>query len=602
MKLTDYIINFLTEKGIDHVFVLTGGYIAHLIDSLHDRKNIKFTSTQQEQPAAMAADAYSRVTGKVGTIFVTSGPGATNSLTGIACSYYDSIPMLVFTGNVNSEEFPPGSKVRQTGCQQLDIVSMAKPITKWAVQVLDPNKIDEVLKKAYHIATTGRPGPVLIDLPINIQTEQIDPERIKVDEEKVKEELDKGNVEREFNLQIVEKQAEQLLELIKNSKRPVIVAGGGIKISGTEKHFRELVEKLKIPVVCSWSGAGLLPEDHNAYYGLIGVFGERYANLVMQNADLIIALGSRLDSRQVGAKELFGREAKKVRVDIDRYELGDGVKADMPIHCSLQEFFPLFLKKAENSGTNGFSGWHEKATEWKKKYARKFREQAENELPDPYVFLKHLSEMTGDDDIIVTDAGGDLMWTMQAYRLKGKQMLFSAYGNSPMGYSFPASIGARIACKNKNADVICIIGDGGMQMNIQELQTVVNYKIPVKVIIMNNNSYGSIRQFADTHLKSRKTAIDNSSGYSCPDFVKVSEAYGIKAIRIDKAGEMKEKLKEFLSYTGAAVLDLKISEEETVYPRVQWGRPLEDQWPYLPRDEFLANMIVKPAQKSLEPI
>ena len=604
MKLTDYIVNFLEEKGVGHVFVLTGSYIAHLIDGLHNHKSISYTATQHEQAAAMAADAYARVTNNIGAIFVTSGPGATNTLTGVACSYYDSIPVLVFTGNVNSEEFPPGSKVRQTGCQQLDIVSMAKPITKWAVQVLDPNKIDEVLVKAHHIATSGRPGPVLIDLPINIQTAQIDPVKIKCDKEKIIAEANKEYNEANFDLKKVDAQTDEFFALLSKAKRPVLLAGGGIKISKTTASFLKLIQKLKIPVVASWSGADILKFDNSQFIGLIGVYGSREANLTIQNSDLVLSLGSRLDSRQTGSNQsLFAREAKKVRVDIDRHELHDGIKADVSIHCSLEEFFPIILEKIGRAKNPDFSDWLETTNNWKEKYSKVYDiEQKQNDKPNPYVFLKLLSKLTGPEDLIITDAGGDLMWTMQGYRVKEKQQLFSAYGNSPMGYSFPASIGARIACKNEKANVVCIIGDGGMQMNIQELQTVAHNKLPIKIIIMNNNSYGSIRQFIDVYLKSRATGIDNSSGYSCPDFVKVAQAYGIEAMRIDKAGEMEDKLKKFLSHKGPIILDLIVKEDEVVLPKAQWGRPLEDQWPYLPREEFLKTMIVKPAQKSLEPM
>ncbi|MBI2625529.1 thiamine pyrophosphate-binding protein [Candidatus Parcubacteria bacterium] len=602
MKLSDYLAQFLVEQKVKHVFLVTGGAAAHIVDSLGRNPKIAYICPQHEQSAAMAADAYSRITKNIGVAVATSGPGATNLITGICCAWFDSIPILCITGQVNTHEMAgPKRKVRQYGFQETDVVGIVRPITKFAELVTDPKEIRYVLEKAVYLAKSGRPGPVLVDLPLNVQHADINPKTLRRFNPR---ELH----EPKPNAAKLRTQVRRMIHMLGKAKRPVILAGGGIRLAYARPEFRKLMAKLRVPVVASWSGIDALAHSHPMYVGQLGVYGARGANFTAQNTDLIIAIGSRLDSRQTGGQHhTFAREAKRVGVDIDPGEIfkQDGVKAHLAIVSDAKLFLEEFLRQLPRVKLQDLPVWHARCRNWKKRYPAVWPEWYHQKgSVNSYVFVEALARAAGNDDIAIVDEGGNLTWTMQAWHVKPGQMLFSALGNSPMGYAFPAAIGAWFAAPQRR--IICIDGDGGFQVNIQELQTVAYHKIPLKIFILNNRVYGILKQFQETYFKARYEASTPEHGYSCPDFVNIAKAYGIKAVRITNHRNLAANIRKVLATPGPVLCDVNISRDQKLIPKLiayqnKQGRyisnPIEDQLPFLPRKEFLENMIVPPVQQ-----
>lgn len=594
MKLSDYIASFLASCGVHHVFEITGGAAVHLIQSISDNKATDYICVQHEQAGAMAAESYARVTKNIGAAMATSGPGMTNLITGIACAYFDSIPVIYITGQVNTYESKQGRKARQIGFQETDIVKMVKDLTKFAVTVSNPFDIRYFLEKAIYIAKSARQGPVLIDVPMDIQRTQINPENLKkFNPEEIKINIDKPS--------LIEDKITKSLKLIYKAKRPVIIAGGGIRYADQINQFEKLIEKFGFPVVSTWSGIDVLHHNHPLYIGQIGVYGNRGANFTVQNSDLIICFGSRLDTRITGGKpETFARGAKKIIIDIDRAELYKkrGLNPDIGVCAGVKEVINILTNKLVKKQIPDTCDWINKTILWKNKYPAVLPEwRKRKKQVNPYVFIETLSNMLNNNQIVVADCGANLTWTIQAFKVKRGQRLFSAMGNSPMGYSLPASIGASIALNKK--PIICIIGDGGLQVNIQEFQTVVKYNIPVKIFILNNHSYGIIKQFQDFYFNSNYVATTPESGYSMPDFLKVANAYGIKSERISNHEEIRSKINKILKVNGPVICDVIIEDTAIIIPKLEFGNPIEDLSPLLPRKEFLNNMIIKPLEVSI---
>lgn len=586
MRVADYILDYLVSIGIKHVFLLTGGAIAFVVDAFHGRKDIEYVCVAHEQAAAMAADAYSRLGPGIAATMVTSGPGATNLITGICCSWFDSIPTLHITGQVNTFEQKGNTGVRQIGFQETDIVDIVKPITKFAVQLDAPENIRYILEKAIYIAKSGRPGPVVLDIPQNFQRVEIDPKTLRgftSPAENKNSFVEKGDILK-------------CIALLKLAKRPVLLAGGGIRIAKAEREIITLANILKIPVVTSWSGFDLFPFSYPRRIGTVGVYGDRAANFAVQNADLLFSIGSRLDTRQTGGKpQTFAREAKKIMVDIDQRELNKrrGLTPDIAIKADAKVFLKLFILQAKFLGKTDTLAWRKRCDEWREKYPTVKKEYYNRkDVVDGYVFIKTLSEELDADAIIIPDDGGNLSWTMQGFALKKGQRLFSAFGNSPMGYAFPASIGASIALGKK--EIICIDGDGSLQINIQELQTLKYQNLPIKIFVMNNHGYGIIKQFQETWLGSRFEAT--GKGYSTPDFIKLGNAYGIKTVSIRNHKELRKKIRETLLHKGPVLCEIIIPDNQKIMPRIEYGKPLEDMVPTLSRKELLSNMIVAPLE------
>lgn len=538
----------------------------------------------------MAAESYSRLTKNLGVAMATSGPGATNLITGICCAWFDSIPALYITGQVNTNEQKGNLGVRQVGFQETDIVSMVKPVTKFAAMVTEPESIKYYLDKAIYLAKAGRPGPVLLDIPMNMQRAEINPEKLK------------GFVPEKENpapkKSDLDKQIKETLRFIKSAKRPVIIAGGGIKLAGARKEFEEFLGKLNFPVVTSWSGFDLIPFSYPLLVGQYGVYGNRGANFAVQNSDLLITIGSRLDTRQTGGRpNTFAREAKKIVVDIDLSELAKrrGLTPDVAINSDAKVFLQEINKALDDKFKIPKIGdWLSLAKEWKVKYPTCPPEYyRQKNSVNSYVFAKTLSEEAPANAVIIPDDGGHLTWMMQSFELKEGQTLFSAFGNSPMGYAFPAGIGACFAVENKRP-VISVIGDGSFQINIQDLQTVAHYKVPLKIFILNNHSYGIIKQFQDMYFDSRHEASSPEKGYTAPDFIKVGKAYGIKTLTIKNHQELRKKIKMVLDSKEAVLCDVLLDKGQKLIPKLEFGKPIEDLSPYLDREEFKKNMIAKP--------
>lgn len=593
MNLSDYVLKFLRKKKIKDVFLITGGAISFMVDSFSRVKNIKYTCVAHEQAAAMMADSYSRLGPNLSCTMVTSGPGATNLITGIACSWFDSIPALHITGQVNSYEKQGAQKgtkySRQIGFQETDIVSITKPITKFSYQLKNPNEIRYIMEKATYIAQSGRPGPVVIDIPMNFQKAEINPLKLK----KFIPSKKRNNNNKLKN------SIKKIIQQISKSSRPVILLGGGIKISKSEKKLDLFLKKLKIPVVTTWSGVDLIEYKNNRYIGNVGVYGSRAANFAVQNSDLLLCLGSRLDTRITGGvPSSFARKSKIIAVDIDKNELSKqrGLKLYLKVNCDLSIFFDLIntqLKKNKNN----FDKWLNKCLAWKEQYPiTKPEYYDQKKYVNPYVLINELSKILNNKSIIIADDGGHLTWAIQAFKIKKGQKLFSAFGNSPMGYAFPASIGASIA-KNKSK-IICIDGDGSIQMNIQELQTIIKNKLPIKIIIMNNNGYGIIKQFQELYLKKRYEATTPLAGVTNPNFKKVSEAYGIRHTLINNHKNLNNKLKSILKTNKPEFLEIILRSDQKIIPKLQFGNPIEDLSPLLPRDEFKKNMLIKSVKRS----
>jgi acetolactate synthase-1/2/3 large subunit len=575
MKLSHYIAEFLS-KITDCVFVGQGGYIIHVLDSLGKRKDMKVIPSQNEQGASIAADAYSRFNNKIGVTAATSGPGMINLMQGMACSFFDSIPTFHFSGAVVRDQLKKNKKIRQIGFQEMEVVDLVKPITKYAVLLKDKNKIRYELEKMLYFSKEGRPGPVLMDLPDDLQRAEIDPKKL-IGFKKPKIKIKKLNFEKKF------------LSLIKKAKRPLIILGHGINLSNTKKEVKKLISKTGIPFVPSWATIDLFSYDNKLNAGTFGVAATRYGNFAIQSSDLLISLGCRLNTQITGSNiKSFAPNAKKIIVDIDPHEFKkkNGMKIDLKINFDLKTFFekilPLIKKK------NNYEKWIKKFKIWKNKYPitkSEYYRQSKNN--NPYVFMRKLSEKTGKNDILIPDASANLIWAMQAFRLNG-QRVFTALNHSPMGYSMPATVGAYLANKSKN--IICTIGDGAMQMNIQELATIAYFNFPVKIFVISNGCYGLIKQTQDTWLNSRRVGVDETSGLAMPDLKEIAKAYKLETLEINNHNDLDKKLDYVLKSKKPILCNVKIDKDQKVIPKLEFGRPIHDLSPRLDKVELKSNI------------
>lgn len=584
MKISDYVINTLAAEGITHIFEVCGGALSHLLDSLYGRSDIRTVSMHHEMAAAIAAEGYSRASENIGVAMATSGPGATNLITGIGSCYFDSIPCLFITGQVNTYEYKFSKPVRQIGFQETDIVAIVKPIVKYAVLVKDPQDTQELLEKSINIAKTGRPGPVLIDLPLNIQRSIIEPSTHSID----KFHSDSGIPD--------EKLINKIKSLMKSSSRPLILAGGGVRSSKATNELFDFAHTSGIPVVVSLMGLDSFPHDDPLYVGMIGTYGNRYANLSIANADLIIALGTRFDTRQTGTKpETFARAAKIIHVDIDANELNNKIKADIPINMGIKVFLDSLNLNSGNFKNNYYSTWIERINYFKLKYSIDFC--SENNSIIPYEFLKEVSKALPVNAIICVDVGQNQMWAAQTLEVKKNQRFFTQGGMASIGSALPMAIGASFAKPDRM--IIVITGDGGLQLNIQELQTIYHHNLPIKVILLNNSGYGMIRQFQDQYFEGRFQS--SVIGYSNPDFQKVVSAYKILSRKISSKDEVKPALKYLFCDTKPGFLEAIIDTKFNVIPKLAVNKPVEDQEPELSREELQSAMIIDilPEQDSL---
>lgn len=570
MRGAEYIAAFLHQRGCDKVFAMTGGAAAFMLDAVSRHPGLAYHCVQHEQAAAMAADAIWRVARKPGVTMVTSGPGATNLLTGIACSYFDSIPTVHITGQVNLREAEAynGARPRQTGFQETDIVAMARPITKYAVQVRDAEELRRELPKAWDLAVTGRMGPVLIDVPMNVQQLEVGdlapvspPAWVATDPAPI---------------------AAAIAALFASARRPLALVGAGVGLAGVAEPVSGWLRRGGLPFVASWGGLCDIAHDEPGYCGGIGVYGNRGANYILQNCDALLVLGSRLDNRQrTGTPSGFAPGARLLVVDIDAEELrkyhNDGygtLRSDLAaLPAALDIVPPPRVEPA----------WRDYVADMKTRFFRRdisTFSRREGTL-SPYGAVERLNQAIAEDAIVIGDTGATVCWLFQHFH-RTRQTLFTAGGNSPMGYALPAAIGAALECPDRQ--VVAVLGDGGFQLNIQELATIAHLKLNIAIVVMNNMGYGIIRQFQDSYLGSRHVA--STEGYCQPDFGAVATAYGLGFHRVERPEDLRD---DMLRPNGPVVVELCLHPNTLIEPKLEMGRPINDQFPYVSDAEFAAN-------------
>ena len=601
IKLSDYIVSFLVGYGITDAFMVTGGGAMHLNDSFGGNLSLHYWCNHHEQACAMGAEAYTRLTGRIAPVQVTTGPGGTNTLTGLIGMWLDSIPGLYISGQSKLEMTIGNSKVRQIGLQELPIADVVKPITKYAVMITKPEEIKYHLEKALYLATTGRPGPCWIDVPLDIQAAKIDPTTlITFDPNEIPYDLDSPVS--------VRKSIYETVELLKKAERPVILAGNGIRLAGVAKEFLQLAERLNVPVLTAVTAHDLINSDHPLFFGRPALFGERVGNFVVQNSDLLITIGTRLSTWTISyAYDTFARAATHVMVDIDRAELKKKtVHPQIPICCDAKLFIGELSRQMKNVKLPSYDAWFSYCRRIRKTYPpviTKMRKQ--KKYVNSYHFIDVLSDCLKEGEVIVIGDGTAFTCTYQCIRLKKNARLIGNIGSAPMGYDLPAAIGACIG--NKKKRVICIAGDGSIQLNIQELQTIVYHNLPIKIFLINNDGYLAIRS-TQVNFFNHLVGESPKSGISFPNMQKIAKAYGIPSIRVYGHKSLKEKIKKALAVKGPFIFEIMMDPNQQLIPKVSSivrpdgnliSKPMEDMWPFLPRDEFLKNMIIPPAQEEL---
>jgi acetolactate synthase-1/2/3 large subunit len=593
VKVSDFVVDYIKrELGVDTVFLIVGGANMHLVDSIARRSDMTYVCTQHEQAAAMAADGYARARSDIGVTFVTSGPGGTNALTGVCSGWMDSTPCLVLSGQVGLRDYTDGRTIRQLGVQQINIVDIVRSVTKYAEIVTEPETIRHHLDRAIHHARTGRPGPVWLDVPQNVQMAQVEPERLPGwSAERVRAEIPR---------------LDEVVRLLSRATRPILIAGHGVRLAGAQSLLDDLITRLGFPVITTWNGMDLVPDDHPLYVGRSGVFGQYGANFAVANADLILSIGSRLDTRQTGTRRnTFARSAKKIVVDIERHELEKGlIEIDVPIAADARAFLEALLPRLASFKSADVKPWVQRCRQWRRAYPVVRPEYyMQPDGVNSYVFVEALGEELAAHDVVVTDMGTSLTCTHQTFRVRRGQRVFTNMGFAPMGYGLPAAIGAWFGRRKDR--VICLHGDGGLQMNIQELQTLAYYRIPVKLFILNNREYVTIKHTQNAYFGGHIVAADPKSGYGVPDFVRIADAYGLETAVIADQNDLRAQIRAVLRRPGPVVCDVRMPSDQPLVPVLLQHRrpdgavvtdPLERLSPYLPADEFRRNMIVPPLE------
>ncbi len=598
IRVADYISSYLVNLGVPDIFTVAGGGIMYILDGLRCNRNINWICAHNEAAAAVMAEGYARASNNIGALLVTTGPGGTNAVTGVVDAWVDSIPLLVISGqskrsqNVYNSGLP---KLRTLGGQEVNILPIVQSFTKYSAMVNEPEMIRYHLDKAVYCAKSGRPGPSWLDIPLDVQAAVIDPDEL---EPFLPSQIAPGDGD------LIDKQVAEVYQLLKQSQRPVIIAGNGVRLSGAEGAFVRLIDSLKVPVVVSKLGQDLMDHQHPYFVGFGGTKGTRAANFAMQNSDLIISIGSRLAIPFIGYEyDLFAREAKKISVDIDPSEMKKKtIKLDMAINADAYLFIEKMLAIAEDDLLIEKSEWIKKCRHWKEKYNVITEEIRRHTEPvSSYNLFDRLSEMLDKKSVIIADAGTVYCIISQAFRVKYGQRIIVPAALGTMGLSLPLSIGAYYAARDSK--VVAVTGDGSLQMNIQELQTVVHNRIPIKLFVVNNNGYLSIRNTQNAYFEGRFIGSDPGSGVSCPDLMKIAYAYGIKYESIHSQRELENKLKGIIDYEGPIVCEVFADPNQQIMPSVSSkvlasGRmvsmPLEDMWPYLPREELEEEMIIRP--------
>ena len=594
IKVSDYIINFLVSKGVKHAFLLPGGQSMHMVNSIRSNPHIDPVTVLHEQAASMMTEAYSRVTNNYGACIVSTGPGGTNCVTGLIGAWLDSTPCMFLSGQFGTKNLVYDQGIRQTGLQNTDPIKIVDSITKYSALVLDPETIRYHLEKAYHLSVSGRPGPVWLDIPIDVAAALVDETKL---EGYVSEELETAD-EIELRGQVA-----NYIELLSKAKRPVILAGNGVRLSKANQEFLTAVEKLGIPVLTTINGLDLISEDNPYFLGRPNYWGQRYANFAIQNSDLLLSVGAGLHIETTGFNfQAFAREAIKVSVDIDKNELNKtSIPIDHKIHCDAKRFFNELNDQLSNTSIPAFEKWWEICKGWKQKYPIITEElKSAADYVHPFIFYDVLcDELDSDCNILHGSAGTHFVAGVQAFKVKSGQRAWSEIGIGAMGHSLPGSIAAYFA---RPTQTVCVSGDGGFQFNMQELQTIVNYNLPIKIFVCNNNGYASIKNTQKAFFDSNFVGtFTEGSGQTLPNILKIVEAYGIKTCRIENQHNLKQELREVLDYQGPIVCEVMFPLDGRLEPKItakllkdgsMIANPLEDLWPFLDREEFQENMII----------
>lgn len=593
MKLSDYMMEKIADAGVRHVFMLPGGGAMHLNDSLGRCQRLDYIVNLHEQAAAIAADAYSQYTDNLGVCLVTTGPGGTNTMTGVAASFMDSIPVLIISGQVKRDDIAGTRGVRQMGFQEIDIVSIVKPITKYAVTVTEPDKIRYHLEKAMWSATSGRPGPCWLDIPLDVQAAEIEITKLKGFQPEAESVTTQENNDAQIR---------QTAALLEKAQRPVILAGNGIRSAKARESFAKLIKHLQIPVLTTWKAIDFLAEDDPLYAGRPGAIGQRGANFTQQNADCLITIGARLDFGQTAySHKNFAPRAHKVIVDIDPAELGKmNPRPTIPICADAGDFIrELYKQLIDFKRPESWSSWLEKTQSWKRRYPVVLPEYREENGPvNDYVLIDLLSaKLTANDILIPGSSGACSERTMQAFKVKQGQRVFNSQGLGSMGFGLAAAIGGCIASRRKRT--IMIEGDGGFAMNLQELETVKRLNLPIKMFILNNSGYASIRNTQNNYFAGRLYGSCPEGGLTLPDWEGVAKGFGLPYKRLAHNLEQDKKLDDILNQDGPVFCEVIVSPTLITAPRVTSrktvnGRmesaPMEDMAPLLDRKELAENM------------
>jgi acetolactate synthase-1/2/3 large subunit len=606
MKLSDYVMKFVADLGVKHVFLVTGGGAMHLNQSLGAEGRITAVCNSHEQASAICAEGYAKATNGLGVCMVTTGPGGTNAVTGVAGAWLDSTPTLFISGQVKRPDRmfdalsgrPLG--MRQLGVQEVDICSIVAPITKYAVTVLEPADIRYHLEKAAFLALHGRPGPVWIDIPLDVQASPIDEHQLRAFD--AAELLHSGFITGSDDAPSA---AAAALQAFRRCERPLLFAGNGIRLARAEKEFEALRLRLGVPTVATWCAADLVPSDSATYVGRPGSVAARGANFALQNCDFLLAIGVRLDFAITGyAPQNLAREAYKVVVDIDAAELGKlQGHLQQPVCCDAKRFLSALLEQLDEADASRFRPWLDRCAEWKTRYPVV---TAEHRRTDTLVSVFNLAEILGQqvkphDRLVVGNSGSAIEIYLLACPTLHSQRLYHTAGLGAMGYAIPMAIAVAIA--NPGREVIAVDGDGGFMFNIQELETIHRLQLPIKFFVLNNDGYSSIRASQTAYFGKATIGADSRTGLTIPDLSKVGASYGLSTHVIRDQQDLRGEVCRVLDMPGPVVCDVRVLPDELRAPRLQShqrpdgsfvSKPLEDLYPFLPRDEFLANMIVKP--------
>lgn len=597
IKISDYIIQRLVEYGVKDVFMISGGGAMHLNDSVGRNSNIRYICNHHEQASAIAAEGYSRLSGKLAVVIVTSGPGGTNTMTGVIGQWLDSVPVLYISGQVKNNTTLascPEIPLRQLGDQEINIIDIVRPITKFAASITNPLDTRRLLDEAVHTAVSGRPGPVWLDVPLDVQGALVDEELF----------IPMGQNDALLlpDQTVLKKQVSQTISLLREAQRPVIIAGHGIRLAGGQEIFLDLVNKLEIPVVSSMNGFDLIDTNNPFFIGRLGTIADRAGNFAVQNSDLLLSIGSRNNIRQISYNcDSFARTARKVIVDIDAAELKKPtIKPDLAINFSAADFLQEMNDQIQNKPINSKREWLQWCIARKIKYPVVLPEYREiDRLVNPYYFMDVLCSCLNENAVIVAGNGTAFLAMFQAGVVKQGQRYIWNSGCASMGYDLPAAIGA--AFVRDNQDIICLAGDGSLQMNIQELQTVAYHGLPLKIFVLNNDGYISIKQTQDNFFAGRKVACDAKSGISFPDMSKIANAFDLPYYVIDEQNDLPNHIIGVLATPGPVICEVKLIADYKFSPRNSSqqkpdgsivSKPLEDLYPFLDRKEFSSNMII----------